>query len=65
MIGVRLGEEALVPDVFVHHPSVELRAHASGIATDSLLLAAWLGKPAPGWTGPACRRWPTACRAPG
>ena len=56
MIGVRLGEEALDPQVLAYLPSMELREHSADLATDRLLLAAWLGKPAPGWTQAAVQK---------
>jgi len=49
-IGVRLGEEGLDEQALAYIPGLEQRAHALDQACDRLLLAAWLGKPAPGWT---------------
>jgi superfamily II DNA or RNA helicase len=43
-IGVKLGEDSFLEAAFTP------RAPGDGAAVDRLLLAAWLGKPAPGWT---------------
>ncbi|MFG6485951.1 DEAD/DEAH box helicase [Roseateles sp. BYS78W] len=43
-IGVRLGEDSFLEAAFVPH------APGDAAPADRLLLCAWLGKPAPGWT---------------
>ncbi|MFG6414010.1 SNF2-related protein [Roseateles sp. DC23W] len=43
-IGVRLGEDSFLDAAFAPH------APGDAAPADRLLLAAWLGKPAPGWT---------------
>jgi superfamily II DNA or RNA helicase len=43
-IGVRLGEDSWLEAAFQH------RAPGDAAPADRLLLAAWLGRPAPGWT---------------
>ncbi|MCV2362529.1 DEAD/DEAH box helicase [Paucibacter sp. DJ1R-11] len=53
VIGSRLGEDSLDPEALAHLPGLESREHSLGHAADRLLLAAWLNKPAPGWTGAA------------
>ncbi|KQY81318.1 DEAD/DEAH box helicase [Pelomonas sp. Root1444] len=45
-IGVKLGEDSWLEAAFQH------RAPGDAAPADRLLLAAWLGKPAPGWTAP-------------
>ncbi|MDY0743460.1 DEAD/DEAH box helicase [Paucibacter sp. R3-3] len=49
VIGVRLGEEALEPGLFDFQSGFESREAITELVADLLLLAAWLGKPAPGW----------------
>ncbi|WP_144006555.1 DEAD/DEAH box helicase, partial [Pelomonas sp. KK5] len=49
-IGVRLGEEALEDGLFEHQQGLEQREDATAMLADRLLLAAWLGKPAPRWS---------------
>ena len=53
VIGTRLGVEALDDEVLAYQPALEVREHSLGHASDRLLLAAWLGKPAEGWTAAA------------
>lgn len=50
VIGTRLGVEALDDEVLAYQPALEQREHSLGHASDRLLLAAWVGKPAEGWT---------------
>ena len=50
VIGTRLGEDSLDESTLAHHPALESREHSLGHASDRLLLAAWAGKEAPGWT---------------
>ena len=53
VIGTRLGLEALDDEVLAYQPALEVREHSLGHASDRLLLAAWLDKPAAGWTAAA------------
>lgn len=53
VIGSRLGEDSLDPSCLAYIPGLEQREHSLGHAADRLLLAAWLNKPAPDWSGPA------------
>jgi len=55
VIGARLGEGALEDEALAHRPILEMRAEItfSNAAADRLLLAAWSGKDAPGWTAAA------------
>lgn len=50
VIGTRLGEDSLDPDCLAYQPALELREHSLGAAADRLLLAAWAGKAAEGWS---------------
>ena len=50
VIGTRLGEDSLDPNCLAYQPALELREHSLGAAADRLLLAAWAGKPATGWS---------------
>ena len=50
VIGTRLGEDSLDESALAYHPALEVREHSLGHASDRLLLAAWAGKQAPGWS---------------
>ncbi|MDC6167105.1 hypothetical protein PO768_06565, partial [Paucibacter sp. XJ19-41] len=50
VIGSRLGDDSLDESALAYVPGLEAREHALGLAANRLLLAAWLGRPAPGWT---------------
>lgn len=52
-IGSRLGDDSLDESALAYLPGLEAREHALGMAANRLLLAAWLGRPAPGWTAAA------------
>ncbi|MDT9002039.1 DEAD/DEAH box helicase [Paucibacter sp. APW11] len=54
-IAVRLGDEALEPEALAYLPGLETREHALEQAANRLLLAAWLGREAPGWPAAAAR----------
>ncbi|MDC8785555.1 DEAD/DEAH box helicase [Roseateles koreensis] len=56
VIGARLGELAFDPASLQYLPALEEREHGLTQAADRLLLAAWLGKQAPGWTPAAVQR---------
>nr|WP_295130955.1 DEAD/DEAH box helicase [uncultured Roseateles sp.] len=49
VIGARLGEVTFDPACLQYVPALEMREHGLPQAADRLLLAAWLGKPAPDW----------------
>ncbi|MCV2352563.1 DEAD/DEAH box helicase [Paucibacter sp. B2R-40] len=53
VIGTRLGEDSLDENCLAYLPALESREHSLGPAAERVLLAAWAGKPAPGWEAPA------------
>ena len=53
LIGVRLGEASLEEETLRYSPGIETYLPNLSHASDGLLLAAWLGQPAPGWTAKA------------
>ncbi|MGN6828849.1 DEAD/DEAH box helicase [Paucibacter sp. M5-1] len=55
VIGARLGDDSLDESALAYLPGLEAREHALGLAANRLLLAAWLGRPAPGWTAAAAQ----------
>ncbi|MBB4842541.1 superfamily II DNA or RNA helicase [Paucibacter oligotrophus] len=55
-IGARLGETAFDPTCVQYLPALEEREASLSQSADRLLLAAWLGKPAPGWTPLAAQK---------
>jgi len=48
-VGVRLGEESPDDAALAYIPGLEAREHVLDAACNRLLLAAWLGRDAPGW----------------